>query len=166
MSRIRNIVASGGVLISGGSRGVLRSTDGGEHWNSVLNENILAKKTGLLQNRFVTILGTEDPSVINLNGITSRLRASVDGGKTWQRMEEALLPFLGRYDMDEDLAQTRDIFDIVQIGTPLFCSFYTGIYRSADQGKTWELVFPANDRGSLKLGVSGQVIYAASGGGC
>ncbi len=163
---VLNIVTSGGVLISGGSRGVLRSTDGGEHWDSVLDENILAKKTGLLQDRFVTILGTKDPTVVNPNGITSRLRASADGGKTWQRLERPLLPVEGRYEVDEDLAQIRDIFDIVQVGSQLFCSFDTGIYRSSDQGKTWELVFPSNGKGSFNLGVSGQVIYAAPGGGC
>ncbi len=163
---ILNIVASGGVLIAGGRQGVLRSTDGGEHWNYVLNENILAKKTGLIGDRFVTILGTEDPRKINPLGITSRLRASADGGKTWQRMESALGPVAGIYDMDEHLAEAKDIYDIVQVGTQLFCSFDTGIFRSSDQGKTWELVLAAKDKSNFQLAVSGGVLYAVPGGGC
>ena len=164
---VLNIVASGGVLVGGGRRGVLRSTDGGEHWDIVLNKNILAKKTGLIQDHFVTILGTEDPSVANPEGITSRLLISPDGGKTWQRMEQALLPVEGMYDMDERLSQTGDIYDIVQVGEYLFCSFDTGIYRSSDEGKTWELVLASTDKRVLSnLSVSGNVIYAVAGGGC
>lgn len=164
---VLDIVASDGVLIGGGRQGVLRSTDGGEHWNLVLNEQILAKKTGLIGDRFVTILGTNDPSEINPDGITSRLRVSPDGGKTWQRMEQSLLPVQGMYDMDERLSQTRDIYDIVQIGGYLLCSFDTGIYRSADQGKTWELVLPSTkERVLSNITVSGNVIYALKGGGC
>ncbi|MCC6282918.1 MAG: exo-alpha-sialidase [Saprospiraceae bacterium] len=164
---VLNLVASGDVLIGGGMQGVLRSTDGGEHWDNVLNDNIFAKRTGLLQNRFVTILGTEDPSVINPEGITSRLRFSADGGKTWQRMEQTLLPLQGMYDMDEDLSQARDLYDIIQVGEYLFCSFDTGIFRSSDQGKTWELVLPSTDKRVLSsMTVSGKVIYAIAGGGC
>jgi hypothetical protein len=164
---VLNLVASEGVLIAGGLRGVLRSTDGGEHWDAVLNENILAKKTGLIRDRFVTILGTEDPSVINPEGITSRLRMSADGGKTWQRMEQMLMPLQGVYDMDERLSEARDLYDIVQVGENLFCSFDTGIYRSSDQGKTWELVFSSTDNRVLSnMTVSGKVIYAIIRGGC
>lgn len=164
---VLNIVASGNILIGGGSRGVLRSTDGGEHWESVLNENTMAKKTGLIQDRFVAILGTEDPTKISPEGITNILRVSPDGGKTWQRMEQVQLPVEGMYDMDERLSQTRDIYDVVQVGEYLFCSFDTGIFRSSDQGKTWELVFASTEKRKLSnLTVSGNVIYAVIGGGC
>ncbi len=173
---ILNIVASGEVLIAGGRTGVLRSTDGGEHWDRVLNENKLAMKTGLLKDRFVTILGatqdstfvgTQDSTKLSSEGITSRLRISADGGKTWQRMEQTLLPLPGICDMDERLSQTRDIYDIVQAGDYLFCSFDTGIFRSSDQGKSWEPVFPSYIIGAFHLAVSGQVVYAVTGaGGC
>lgn len=156
---IMNIVASGNVLIAGSRKGLLRSTDGGEHWEYVLNENRLARKTGLLKDRFVAILGAEDSTFntgdstkINPDGIMNRLCISADGGKTWKRME-----------------QTRDIYDIVQAGDDLFCSFDTGVFRSSDQGKSWELVLPSNEMGTFRLAVSGQVIYAVSGvgvGGC
>lgn len=188
---VLDLVAANGILIAGGRQGVLRSTDGGEHWDAVLNEHILAKKTSLLQDRFVTILGTKDPSQriqtvlpasdsvfvtilgtenpsqVNPEGITSRLRASTDGGKTWQRMESALGPVQGIYNMDERLTQVKDVYDIVQVGESLFCSFDTGIFRSADQGKTWELVLPSRGKLIFRLAVSGGVIYAVPGaGGC
>lgn len=164
---ILNIVASGEVLIAGSRKGLLRSTDGGEHWEYVLNENMLARKTGLLKDRFVAILrpenstfdtadstfvGTADSTQTNPDGITNRLCISADGGKTWERMK-----------------QTRDIYDIVQAGDNLFCSFDTGVFRSSDQGKSWEPVLPSNEMGTFRLAVSGRMLYAVSGvgvGGC
>ncbi len=161
---ILNILESEGALIGGGRSGVLRSTDGGENWISVLNENILAKKTGIIGDRFVTILGTNDPKQVSPEGITNRLRTSADGGKTWQRMDQPLLPVQCIFDMDKSLSQIKDVYDIVQAGEYLFCSFDTGIFRSADQGKTWEIVFPST--AFYNLTVSGKVIYAVVGGGC
>jgi hypothetical protein len=128
---------------------------------------ILAKKTGIIGDRFVTILGTEDASKVNPAGITHRLRASADGGKTWQRMDRAMGPLQCVYDMDERLAEALDIYDIVQAGEYLFYSFNTGIFRSSDYGKSWELVFPSDGNTSFTLAVAGKVIYAVKGfAGC
>ncbi len=164
---VLNLVASDGVLMGGGYQGVLRSTDSGDHWEVVLDENLLAKKTGRIGDRFFTIFGTSDPTRVSPEGITNRLRTSADNGQTWQRIdsEQAPLPAQSKYDMDVRLSQVRDIYDIVQVGQYLFCSFDAGIFRSSDQGKTWELVFPTVDRGSFSITVSGQVIYAVQGGG-
>lgn len=158
-----SLFASGDVLVGSGYQGVLRSTDGGEHWEVVLDRHILAKRAGIIGDRFFTILGTEDPFVLTPEGITNRLLTSADGGKTWQRIDgdAAPLPVQGNYNMDQRLSQVRDIYDIIQVGGDLFCSFDTGIFRSSDQGKTWELVL----KGSFNLAGSGKVIYAVKGGG-
>ncbi len=165
---VLSLVQSNGVLIGGGYKGVLRSTDAGEHWEIVLNENILAKKTGIIGDRFFAIFGTDDPWKLSPEGITNRLRISSDGGKSWQRIDGdvAPLPARGKYQMDARLSQARDIYDVEQMGQYLFCSFDTGIFRSADQGKTWEQVFPVKGEGSFNFVISGRVIYAIKGGGC
>jgi len=93
------------------------------------------------------------------------LRVSKDGGKNWQRLENNLFPIQDQYDMDESLADAKDLFDMAQVGKYLFCSFDTGIYRTADQGKTWQLVFNAKGM-SFRMYVSGNVIYAIPSGGC
>ncbi len=173
---VLNLVESGGVLIGGGARGVLRSTDGGAHWDVVLNENILAKNTTHIKDQFVTILGTTDPNKDRFGsmdstkgrpqGITNRLRASADGGQTWQRMDQALLPLPGVYGMDESLSQAKDIYDIVQAGELLFCTFDTGVFRSSDQGKSWTRVLPNTGNKMLHLAASGQTIFLVLFDGC
>jgi photosystem II stability/assembly factor-like uncharacterized protein len=164
---VLDIVASEGELIAGGMQGVLRSTDGGERWECVLDENILIKKTARLNDRFVAILGTRDHTKIIPEGVTHRLRASDDSGKTWYRLDRAPMPLSCANAMDESLSSARDIYDIVQAGDELFCSFDTGIFRSSDQGKTWRLVLASNKKGTYNLAVRGRVIYAVvATGGC
>jgi len=145
----------------------MRSIDGGEHWACVLNKNILIKKTGLLNDRFAVILGTEDADKVHREGITSRLLVSDDAGLTWHRMEQPLLPVPDVFDMDERLLEVKDMYDIVQVDNALFCSFDTGIYRSYDDGKTWQPVLVSPNNKVFSIAVSGNVIYAISrGGGC
>ncbi|MEI6411870.1 MAG: sialidase family protein [Bacteroidota bacterium] len=163
---VLDIVAMGDVLVAGGFNGALRSTDEGEHWDNTLNENILAKKTGVIDGHFFTILGTEDVRKPDPAGITNRLRISDDMGKTWHRIEQSLLPIQNMFDMDVRLADAKDLYDLVQVGKYLFCSFDTGIFRSADEGKTWEPVFPTKGKTTYTIVVSGNVIYAVPGGGC
>lgn len=164
---ILNLVASNGILIAGGEKGVMRSSDGGEHWTCVLDQNILVKNTGLLNDRFFAILGTHDTEKVLPEGITSRLLVSDDGGLTWHRMEQQLLPLQDVYDMDQRLADAKDIYDIVQVDNAIFCSFDTGLFRSYDQGKTWEPVLKSPKDRVFSIVVSGKVIYAIPrGGGC
>lgn len=162
---VLDIVQSGNVLLSGGRHGVTRSTDGGENWEYVLNENILAKKTVFTGNNFVAILGTRDAMHVDPAGITSRIRTSFDGGKSWQRIERSRLSVNETYPMDERLSQVKDVFDIIQVGEYLLCSFDSGIYRSSDRGKTWEPVLPTKKRSGFTFAKSGSIVYAVDGGG-
>lgn len=166
---VNSLVAAGDVLVCGSSKGVLRSTDGGEHWDLVLTEDGQAQKIVLIEGRLVAITrggGTwqevnEDPE-----GMAHRLRASSDGGQTWQRMDGSLLSARLINVMGDVPAPVWTINDIKQAGQYLFCSLDTGIFRSSDQGKTWELVLPANGKKSLNLTASGKVIYAVKVAGC
>jgi len=165
---ILNIVESSGVLIAGGFEGVLRSTDGGETWTESLNENILVKNTVALKDRLIGILGTFDASKVNPEGITSRIKSSIDGGQSWHRIDQSLLPFKG-HSMDPSLKDAKDLFDIVQLGESLFCSFDLGVFRSTDFGKTWEPVFIPKEKTRFDFAISGNTIYllkSRNGLGC
>ena len=167
---VTSLVAAGEVLVGGGSQGLLRSTDGGEHWDWVLTEDGSIRKAGCIGDRFVSISNGGGPFkevVADPEGKSSKLRASTDGGKTWQRMDQDLSLDRFKDDMSERLSMTRFIYDIEQAGKYLFCSVDAGIFRSSDQGNTWELVRPATGMKFFNLAVSGQVVYAVTGaGGC
>lgn len=160
---VNSLVAAEGVMICGTYKGLLRSTDGGETWEPTLTEDGGAFKTAYLNGRFVSVTdGAKDWKDIK----THRLRVSADGGKTWQRMDENLKTAQYIFGQEMDHAPIKFFFDLKQAGKYLFCSTNTGVFRSADWGKTWESVFPVIDDKVLNLGVSGDTVYAVYGGGC
>ncbi len=86
------------------------------------------------------------------------MRNSTDDGKTWQRLDVGLLPI-------------QSIQDVVQVGKYLFCSHSKGISKSADGGKSWELIYALkNNNGPsvrINLLIYEQSIIAIFGeGGC
>lgn len=164
---VNSFAASGDVLICGAYGGMLRSTDGGEHWDWVLTGAGGAYNTKLIGDRFVTITDGDKPwNEASSDGLTNRLYASTDNGKTWQRMDEGISQIRLMDEMFDVYPPTRVINDIEQAGEYLFCSLNAGIFRSSDWGKTWELVRPSNGKKMINLAVSGQVIYAVVVVGC
>lgn len=147
---VNSLAASGDVLICATYSGLLRSTDGGEQWSRVLTGEGGAYGTESTGSGFVAITDGGRWQ----GGKPKKLFASTDNGKTWQRIDTGLL-------------QVRDIHDVVQAGKYLFCSTDAGISRSADGGKTWELVrMRADEQEMLYLAVSGQMIFAVKVFGC
>jgi photosystem II stability/assembly factor-like uncharacterized protein len=166
---VSSLTLADGVLIGGGFRGILRSSDGGEHWDWVLTEDGMALHTGLIEGRFVAItsgLGPRGKEHADPLGMAAnRLRTSSDGGKTWERMDAGLTQMLLRQALSNKEYPTgrpAAINAIKEVGKHLFCSLDAGIFRSADGGKTWDLVFPSDGNKSFRLAVSGNVIFAVS----
>lgn len=149
-AEINSLAMSGDVLICGINGGLMRSTDGGEHWDRVLTGHGGAFGTERIEGGFVAITDGGRWQ----DGKPNKLFTSTDGGKTWQRI-------------DAGLPLVRNIHDIVQAGNYLFCSTDAGIFRTADSGKTWELVrLPADEREMIHLAVSGQTVFAVMVFGC
>ncbi len=166
---INSFTAAGDVLICGTFKGLLRSTDAGEHWDWVLTEDGNVQKTERIGGLIVAITrgaGTWQEVAEDPEGMANRLRASADGGKTWQRIDEQLSSARLRSNLGGNLAPVWIVNDIKQAGDYLFCSLDTGIFRSSDLGQTWELVFPSYGMKLLQLAVSGKEIYAVSVIGC
>jgi photosystem II stability/assembly factor-like uncharacterized protein len=137
--QVWSLDAANGVLICGGSRGVLRSIDGGEHWNWVMTGDGAAIRAGQMQGGF---------AAVTYDGSTYRLCTSTDEGKTWQHVDEILSPTV----------QFKD--DLKQADNFIFSSREAGIFRSTDQGKTWNLVFPSTIKTTYQIAVSGTVVFA------
>ncbi|MEZ4961469.1 MAG: exo-alpha-sialidase [Saprospiraceae bacterium] len=142
-----HIVESNGVLLCTNERGILRSANGGEHWDVVVSEGGVGIAVEVIEGGFAAI-------TYNTESETRRVRTSTDGGKTWQAIDAGLPP-------------SMLIASIKQVGKYFLCGHPDGIFRSADNGKTWELLKPSIGKKVFNLSVSGNMVYAvAMDGGC
>lgn len=141
------IVESKGVLIATDQNGIIRSNDDGQTWNLVVSEGGVGIDVTSISSGFAVI-------TYNTDSKTRRVRASVDGGKTWQPI-------------DADLPAHDLIANILQVGDNFFCGHPKGIFRSIDRGKTWQLILPSIGTKVFNLSRMGKVIYAfPKNGGC
>lgn len=141
------IVESDGVLLSTHQSGILRSTDGGDHWDLVLSEGGVGIAVEVIEGGFAAIS-------YNSQSQSRRVRTSTDGGKTWQAIDAGLPP-------------SKLISSIQQLGDYFYCGHPDGIYRSADQGKSWDLLLPTIGEKVFNLFVADGVVYAVlQNGGC
>jgi photosystem II stability/assembly factor-like uncharacterized protein len=141
------LVESNGVLMANSINGMIRSTDNGETWETVISEGGVGIDIASIDGGFAAI-------TFNTQSDTRRVRTSYDGGKNWQAIDAGLPP-------------SMKISSIIQVGDYFFCGHPNGIYRSGDNGKTWQLILPSIENKVFNLSVSGNVIYAIpSNGGC
>ena len=144
---VLKLVASNGVLMATSQAGILRSTDGGENWVRVLHEGGVGIAVEPIKGGFAAITA-------NTRLMARTVRASYDGGKTWQPIDVGL---------PADLLTAS----IIQVGEYFFCGHPAGIFRSSDKGNTWKLLLPSIGNKVFNLSVSGNVIYAIPrSGGC
>jgi photosystem II stability/assembly factor-like uncharacterized protein len=127
-----------GRLVAGGARGTVLSVDHGEHWDWISQAGA-AHTTEIIDDR------------IFLMNISGDLLTSDDGGKTWRKHEYH--PHEGSY-----------IYSMVKAGSHLLFSNNYGIHRSADAGKTWELIFKTEEIAFLDLFVVGNRVYGGTAG--
>jgi photosystem II stability/assembly factor-like uncharacterized protein len=80
-----HMVESDGVLICTNQGGILRSTDQGEHWETVISEGGVGIAVEVIQGGFAAI-------TYNTESETRRVRISSDGGKTWQAIDAGIPP--------------------------------------------------------------------------
>lgn len=140
-------VESNGILMATRQNGIVRSTDGGKNWECVLNEGGVGIAVESIEGGFAAI-------TYNTESKTRRVRTSYDGGESWQPI-------------DAGLPASLSIASIIQVGEYFFCGHPAGIYRSSDEGKTWELLLPSIEDKVFNLSVSCNAIYAIPrNGGC
>jgi photosystem II stability/assembly factor-like uncharacterized protein len=153
------LVEENNVLVGTCQTGIIRSIDNGETWEPVISEGGVGIAIERIDGGFAAIS-------YNTSTKTRRIRISSDGGNTWQAIDEGL--------------QALSISSIKQMGNYLIVGHPDGIFRSADMGKTWNLVHPTSgsvfkvvndktlntssgdNRKVFQIYVSGKVLYAVA----
>jgi len=163
-SLVGNLAESNGVLLAISMRGIIRSTDDGENWEVVNSGGGVAFDVKEIKGGFAAITASSASD-------TRGLKTSYDGGKTWQSIDVGLQ---GKVFKDSIWRTWNDrphvkafMASVIQVGENLFCAYPDGIFRSSDNGRTWELLLSSVEDKVFNLFVSGNVIYAIpSKGGC
>ena len=164
---VMDIVESDGVLIGTSQSGIIRSTDNGEHWETVISEGGVGIAVERIDGGFAAIS-------FNTKSQSRRIRISLDGGKTWEAIDEGLQPNLflssvkvykssSSFTPINGLQAKAFISSIKQMGKYLICGHPDGILRSPDMGATWNLVHAGVDEKVFKIYTSGDVLYAVLG---
>lgn len=141
--RVINIAESGGVLIATDNNGIIRSTDNGESWKLIINDGGAGIDVEPCNGGFLAIS-------YDTAANSRRIRISKDYGETWQIIDKGLNP-------------SPHIKSIIQVGNYLICGHPDGVLRSADEGKTWQLIYPGIAEKVFSVYSSGTVLYAVAG---
>ena len=128
---VSGIVESQGVLLGTGQKGIMRSTDNGEHWEWVISEGGVGIAVERIDGGFAAIS-------FDARSQTRRIRISKDGGKNWKAIDQSLPP-------------SMSITSIKQMGPYLLCGHPNGIFRSADMGRTWNVVHASLNKTEFRL---------------
>lgn len=126
---VTGLVMDKGVVVAAAMEGLLRSVNGSK-WTCILQDAGALYKLSALHNGFAAIRVAapwQSSERAEAGASDQRLRISTDGAATWQQMNTKGL-------------SAKIIYDFEQSGKYLFMSHNAGISRSADGGKTWQLI--------------------------
>ncbi len=136
--------ATGSAWAPGPNRGVYKTTDGGKTWEHVL---FVDDSTGVAEmvldpsnpNKLFVAMWSfhRKPWTFTSGGAGSGLYVTHDGGDAWTRLdEEAGLPggTLGRMGLAMSAADPDIVYALIEAESG------TGLYRSEDGGRNWDLV--------------------------
>ncbi len=135
------VAAEGPLWSSGGDRGLFRTEDGGETWESVIDVD---ENTGVTDVEFdpgdpdVMYAATYERrrSVWSLlaGGPGSGVHKSEDGGRTWRRVSTGLPEGdMGKIGIDPSEADPDVVYATIEASAD-----ERGFYRSVDRGESWE----------------------------
>ncbi|UCG88905.1 MAG: hypothetical protein JSW71_10350 [Gemmatimonadota bacterium] len=142
------VAALGSLWAASDSRGVFKTTDGGQNWSRVL---FVDQHTGVVE----MVMDPSDPSTLyaatyqrlrrawgfNGGGPGSSIYKTSDGGATWRELANGL-PQGDKGRIGLAIAKT----DALVLNATIEHATESGVYRTEDGGETWEKVNSLNPR--------------------
>lgn len=126
--------------IGASSGGIWKSTDGGEHWFPIFDDQP-AQSIGALavapSDPNILWAGTGEPFVRSNISIGNGVYKSTDAGRTWKHMGLDKTGRIGRVAID---ARNPDIVFVAALGHCYGPQKERGVFRTKDGGRTWEHV--------------------------
>lgn len=145
---VTSMIITDKFLFAGGLQGLLRSANGGEHWDLIHTQDGRALQIGNIEGGITGIFAGVSPFKDALAAnMKSNLLLSTDDGNTWQPLHV-------------NLPSNQIVYSVVESGDDLYCSLDSGIYRSTDKGNSWQLVRPTKAKERFDLLASGKSVYA------
>ncbi len=140
------------------SGGVWKSTDGGNRWTPIFDEEPVAAIGALAvapSDKNVVWVGTGEAWAIRDIDVTGDgVYKSTDAGKTWQHMGLDQTGRIGRIVVDPQDPERVYVCALGRLSGP---QQERGVYRSSDGGKTWDRVlFVDENTGCSGLGIDPQ----------
>ncbi len=145
------VAAQGPLFAGGGDRGLFKTTDGGKSWQNLLKPS---DDTGVNE----VVLDPDNPDIIFAStyqrrrrvgqlvggGPESGLYKSVDGGESWTELTNGLPDTdMGRIPLAlDDRGNSKILFALIPAQEDL-----SGLYRSTDEGESWERIGTQEARG-------------------
>lgn len=138
-SNIVYVAALGNVWANNNDRGIYKTIDGGKSWEKIFFVNETTGCSDLVmdpRNPNIIYAGMWDfqrkPYEFRSGGAGSGVFKTVDGGKNWEKVIIAPYDTLGRISVAYSSVNPDIIYSLIE-------SKKTGLYRSIDNGRTWQL---------------------------
>ncbi|MCA0133795.1 VPS10 domain-containing protein [Winogradskyella alexanderae] len=136
------VTAQGAQYAPTNERGIYRTMDGGKTWERILfiNSTTGASSLSMDMNNPRILYASmwqhrRYPWLIESGGEHSGLYKSVDGGDTWNKLEEGLPETFGKSGISVSRANSERVFAVIEAEGEK-----GGVYRSDDAGETWNQV--------------------------
>ncbi len=125
--------------------GVFKTTDGGDNWLPIFDEQVFLSIGNIVLDPIdpnIVYVATGDANITGLPFIGDGLYRSMDGGDTWTHLGLEAQRIISKVIVDH---QNNNTIFAACMGLPFEKNNERGLYRSVDNGSSWEQVLFISD---------------------